>query len=74
MLVRNWRAVLRYAWTVRLAIVIALLNALAITVSIITGALVMPPIWLAVLNGVLGFAVAMARLVDQALGGRDDAE
>ena len=55
-LVANWRAVLCYAWTVRLALLAAVLNGLAITLSIITGSLPVAPLWLAVLNGVLAIA------------------
>lgn len=65
-LVTNWRAVLRYAWTVRIALLAAILNGLAVTVSIITGALLMPPLWLAVLNGLLAVALSVVRIVEQA--------
>ncbi|HEV2502318.1 MAG TPA: hypothetical protein VGV39_04550 [Mesorhizobium sp.] len=65
-LVTNWRAVLRYAWTVRLALLAAILNGLAITVSIITGALPVPPLWLAALNGLLAVALSVVRIIEQA--------
>lgn len=64
-LVTNWRAVLRYAWTVRLALLAALLNGVVVTVSIITGALAVPPVWLAALNGLLTVALAIVRIIDQ---------
>ena len=38
-LIANWRAVLRYVWTVRLALHAAVLNGIAIALSIITGSL-----------------------------------
>lgn len=65
-LVTNWRAVLRYAWTVRLALLAAILNGLAITVSIVTGALLVPPLWLAALNGALAVALSVVRIIEQA--------
>jgi hypothetical protein len=65
-LVANWQAVLRYAWTVRLALLAAVLNGLAITLSIITGSLPVAPLWLAVLNGALAVAAPVVRIIDQA--------
>lgn len=65
-LVNNWRAVLRHAWSVRLALLAAFLNGLSVTVYIVTGSLPAPPLWLAVLNGALTFAVPLVRIVDQA--------
>ena len=65
-LVSNWRTVLRYAWTVRLAILAALLNGIAVTLSIVTGAMPVPPLWLALLNGVLAIAAPVVRIIDQA--------
>jgi hypothetical protein len=64
--VTNWRAVLRHAWSVRLALLAALLNAAAVTLAIVTGALPMPPLWLALLNGVVAFAAPVVRIIDQA--------
>ena len=76
-LVSNWRAVLRYAWSVRLALLAALLNGLSVTVYMVTDALPVTPFWLAALNGVLTFAVPLVRIVDQAnpkLKGLPDAD
>lgn len=74
-LVSNWRAVLRHAWTVRIAILIALLNGVYVTVAIITESLPVAPLWLALLNGVLAAAVPIARLIPQRpiSGGDNDA-
>ena len=72
-LVTNWRAVLRYAWTVRIALLAAILNGLAITVSIITGAMLVPPLWLASLNGLLAVALSIVRIIEQAKL-KDDAD
>ncbi|MGO4560959.1 DUF7940 domain-containing protein [Rhizobiales bacterium 3FA27D7] len=73
-LVTNWRAVLRYAWTVRLALLAAILNGAAVTVSIITGSLPVAPMWLAALNGVLAVAVPVVRIIDQSNLKDDDNE
>jgi len=64
-LVSNWRAVLRYAWTVRVGIILAVVNAVYVTVAIITASLPVPPIWLAVLNGGLALAIPLLRLIPQ---------
>ncbi|TGP22284.1 MULTISPECIES: hypothetical protein [unclassified Mesorhizobium] len=74
-LVDNWRAVLKHAWTVRIAIFAALLNGIAVTVAIITGAMPFPPIWLAIVNGVLTAAVPIVRLIPQKpISGDPDAD
>jgi len=65
MLVTNWRVVLRHAWTVRIAIGIALLNGAYVTIAILTDRMPMPPIWLAFVNGILATAVPLARLIPQ---------
>lgn len=64
-LVSNWRRVLRRAWTVRLTLLCAVLNGVAVTVAIITGALPLPPVWLAILNGLLAASIPIVRLIDQ---------
>lgn len=65
-LVSNWRAVLRNAWSVRLALLAAFLNGLSVTVYFATDALPVTPLWLAAVNGVLTFAVPLVRILDQA--------
>jgi hypothetical protein len=65
-LVTNWRAVLRHAWTVRLALLAAFLNGVEVTLAIVTGAMPVPPLWLAVLNGAIAVAAPVVRIIDQA--------
>lgn len=65
-LVANWVGILRYAWTVRLALLAAVLNGAAVAIFIITGAMPAPPVWLALVNGLLAFAVPVVRIIDQA--------
>jgi len=43
-LIEDWWAVLKHAWSVRIAIFGALLNGIAVTIAIITGAMPFPPI------------------------------
>lgn len=64
-LVDNWRAVLKHAWSVRLAIFIALLNGAAVVVALWTGTLPVPPLWLIAVNGMLATAVPLLRLIPQ---------
>lgn len=65
-LISNWKAILRHAWSVRLALLAALLNGAAVTVFVVTGAMPAPPLWLALVNGLLAFAVPVVRILDQA--------
>ncbi|WP_192246028.1 DUF7940 domain-containing protein [Mesorhizobium silamurunense] len=64
-LIDDWWAVLKHAWTVRLAIFIALINGFAAVVYFITASLPVPPIWLILLNGALTTAVPLLRLIPQ---------
>ena len=64
-LIDNWAAVLKHAWTVRIALFIALLNGVYVTVAIITDGLPVAPLWLAFVNGILATAVPLARLIPQ---------
>lgn len=71
-LIEDWWTVLKHAWTVRIAIFGAFLNGIAVTVAIITGAMPFPPIWLAIVNGVLATAVPIVRLIPQKRLRRDN--
>ncbi|AZO29441.1 hypothetical protein [Mesorhizobium sp. M1B.F.Ca.ET.045.04.1.1] len=64
-LIDDWWAVLKHAWTIRLAILIALLNGVSAVVYFITASLPVPPIWLIILNGALTTAIPLLRLIPQ---------
>lgn len=74
-LVDNWRAVLKHAWTVRIAIFAALLNGAYATVVVITQSLPVAPLWLALVNGALATALPLVRLIPQKkISGDSDAD
>ena len=61
----NWRAVLRHAWSVRLAVLAALLSAIEVALPVFTSD---PPIergTFAALSGLVTLAAALARFVAQ---------
>ncbi|QIV65904.1 putative holin [Mesorhizobium phage Cp1R7A-A1] len=63
--VYNWKEILLHAWSMRIIYLMALINGAFCTVSVITGAMPTPPIWLALLNGVLSAATVLVRLIPQ---------
>jgi hypothetical protein len=63
--VHNWKEILFHAWSMRIVYLMALINGAFCTVSVITGAMPTPPIWLALLNGVLSAGTVLVRLIPQ---------
>jgi hypothetical protein len=63
--VRNWRAVLRYAWSIRLMLLAGLLSGAEVVLPLLDGILPIPPRLFALLTFfTVGFAF-VARLVAQ---------
>jgi hypothetical protein len=74
-LIDNWWAVLLRSWAGWAGILAAILNGVSITVYFITASMPVPPIWLAVANGLLGIAVPLLRLIPQkSISGDPDAD
>lgn len=65
-LIANWRAVLRYAWSLRLMVVAAVLSAVEVAVPYLDGVLPVPPGLFAVLAALVTLAAMIARFVAQA--------
>lgn len=61
----NWQAVLRHAWSVRLAILAALLSGLEVALSVLVSNPPLPAGLFAALSAVVTIAAAVARLVAQ---------
>ncbi len=64
-LVDDWRAVLRRAWSIRLALLAALLSGLEVLLPILDGAIAIPHGVFAALAGLTSAAAFYARLVAQ---------
>lgn len=62
-MVDNARAVLKHAWTVRVAILGAICNFLSVYLSVATA--IKPSLWLAALAGICCAAVPFLRVVKQ---------
>ena len=72
--VSNWRAVLRYAWSVRLMILAAILSGLEVVLQLLPMLgveLPIPPMTFAALSGLVTVAALFARFVAQDLGGKN---
>lgn len=65
MLVRNWRQVLKRAWSVRLMIVAAVLSGLEVALPLIDGFIEIPPGVFAGLSGLTVAGAFTARLLVQ---------
>ncbi len=65
MLVSNWRAVLRRAWSARLMLVAALLSGLEVVLPLLGGLLPIPSGVFAALSGLSVSAAFIARFVAQ---------
>ena len=65
-LVRNWAAVLRYAWSVRLMALAAVLSGAEVAIPYLDGVLPIPPGLFAALAGVTTLGAMLARMVAQA--------
>ncbi|MCX5581310.1 hypothetical protein [Kaistia terrae] len=65
MLVPNWRAVLRYAWSLKLILLIAAIQGLDAAMPLIGLALPIPAGWLAVITTILAILAAFSRLIPQ---------
>lgn len=61
----NWRAVLRHAWSVRLAALAVALSGIEVALSCLAGSPPIPAGWFAALSGAVTIAAAVARLVSQ---------
>lgn len=64
-LIPNWRKVLRYAWSVRLNLLAALLGGVEMAVQLAGPALPIPPLMLGALSFVVTVAAAIARFIAQ---------
>lgn len=64
-LVARWREVLRYAWSVRLMIIAAILSGVEVALPLLDGSLPIPPGVFAALSGLTVAAAFVARLVAQ---------
>ncbi|MDF2622166.1 MAG: hypothetical protein K0S00_4825 [Xanthobacteraceae bacterium] len=64
-LVANWRAVLRYAWSVRLNLLAALPGGAEMAIQLAGPALPIPPLMLGALSFVVTVAAAIALFVAQ---------
>lgn len=64
-LVARWREVLRYAWSVRLMIIAAILSGVEVALPLLDGSLPIPPGVFAGLSGLTVAAAFVARLVAQ---------
>ncbi len=65
MLVKNWREIVKRAWSVRLMIVAGLLSGLEVALPIIGGAGTIPAGTFAALSGITVAAAFVARLLAQ---------
>lgn len=65
MLVRNWRQVLKRAWSVRLMIIAAVLSGLEVALPLIDGFIEIPPGVFAALSGLTVAGAFTARLLVQ---------
>lgn len=65
MLVSNWRAVLRYAWSIRLLVIAGLLSGAEVALPLIDGLYDIPRGLFAALSGLTVAAAFVARLVVQ---------
>ncbi len=65
MLVRNWRAVLRSAWSVRLLAVAGILSGIEVALPLLDGYLLIPPRLFAGLSGITACVAFVARLIAQ---------
>ncbi len=65
MLVENWRAVIRRAWSVRLIIIAALLSGAEVTLPMLEGVIAVPSGVFAALSGLVAAAALLARVVAQ---------
>ena len=63
--VENWRAVIRYAWSVRLMIIAGLLSGIEVALPLLDGLLPIEPGIFAALSGVTVAFAFIARLVAQ---------
>lgn len=64
-IVKNWRAVLQHAWSVRLLLVAAMLSGLEVALPLLNGVLPIPPLIFAALSGVCVCGAFIARFVAQ---------
>lgn len=64
-LVARWREVLRYAWSIRLMIIAAILSGIEVALPLLDGSLPIPPGVFAALSGLTVAAAFVARLVAQ---------
>lgn len=64
-LIENWRRVLRYAWSIRLIVLAAVLSGLELVVQLVGASLPIPPMTLGVLSFVVTVAAFIARFVAQ---------
>ncbi|KQT54615.1 hypothetical protein ASG43_03245 [Aureimonas sp. Leaf454] len=65
MLIANWRRVLRYAWSVRLMILAAILSGAEVALPLIDGFLEMPRGVFAALSGLTTAGAFVARILAQ---------
>lgn len=65
MLVRNWRQVLKRAWSVRLMLIAGLLSGLEFAIPYLDGYVDIPPRLFALLSGLTVAAAFVARLLAQ---------
>ncbi len=65
MLVSNWRAILKHAWSVRLMIVAAFFSGLEVSLPLLDGYVDIPPRMFAVLSGLTVAAAFIARFTAQ---------
>ncbi|MBB3234456.1 hypothetical protein [Phyllobacterium endophyticum] len=63
--VRNWRAVLRYAWSIRLMLLAGLLSGIEAILPLLDGVLPVPPRLFAVLTFLTVGLAFVARLIAQ---------
>lgn len=64
-LASNWRDVLRYAWSVRLMLIAALLSGLEVAMPYLDGYVDIPPRLFALLSGLTVAVAFLARIVAQ---------
>jgi hypothetical protein len=63
--VRNWRAVLRYAWSIRLMLLAGLLSGAEVVLPLLDGILPIPPRLFAVLSFLSVGGAVFARFIAQ---------
>ena len=64
-LLHNWRTVLRYAWSVRLMVIAAVLSGLEVALPFLDGVLDIQPGVLALASGLVTAAALIARIIAQ---------